>query len=160
MPSFTGKHLVALALITALQILPLEPSLAYLQSSDSAKNTQRATTAAAIEMRTHTEGVDFGPFMQSVYRSVKREWFAGMPPSVENGNKGIVSIQFRVQQDGKVPGNSLKVVSSSGKKEFDDAALNAIRNVAPFDHLPSKFSQPFVELRMVFMYNTAPPRTP
>jgi len=73
MPSFTGKHLVALALMTALEILPPEPSLAYLQSSDSARNTQRPTTAAAIELRTDTEGVDFGPFKQSVYRSVKGE---------------------------------------------------------------------------------------
>jgi TonB family protein len=142
MASFTGKRLVALALMTAPPVLPPEPSLAYLQLSDSARNAQRATAAAAIEMRTDTEGVDFGPFMQSVYRSVKREWFAAMPPSVEKGDKGIVSIQFRVQQDGKVPGDSLKVVSSSGKKEFNDAGLNAIRNVAPFDHLPSKFSQP------------------
>jgi TonB family protein len=159
MPSFTGMHIVALALMTATQILPPEPSLPYLQSSDSARNTQRVTAAAAIELRTDTEGVDFGPFMQSVHRSVKREWFAGMPPSVEKGDKRIVSIQFRVQQDGKVPGDSLKVVSSSGRKEFDDAGLNAIRNVAPFDHLPSKFSQPFVELRMTFYYNIAPPRT-
>jgi TonB family protein len=83
-----------------------------------------------------------------------------MPSSVENGDKGVVSIQFRVQQNGKVPFDSMKIISSSGKKEFDDASLNAIRNVAPFDHLPSKFSQPFVELRMTFYYNTAIPKTP
>jgi TonB family protein len=162
MPSFTRKRLVTPVLMTAMQILHLQPVLAYppLQSSDSIRNTQKATTAASIELLTDTQGVDFGPFMQSVYRSVKREWFAGMPPSIEKGDKGIVSIQFRVQQDGKVPADSLKVVSSSGKKEFDDASLNAIHNVAPFDHLASKFSQPFVELRMIFYYNTAPPRTP
>jgi TonB family protein len=98
--------------------------------------------------------------MQSVYRPVRRECFAGMPHSIEKGEKGIVSIEFRVQQDGKVPADSLKILSSSGKKELDDASLNAIHNVAPFDYLPSKFSQPFVELRMIFYYNTAPPRTP
>jgi TonB family protein len=81
-----------------------------------------------------------------------------MPPSVEKGDKGVVSIQFRVQQDGKIPEDSLKVLSSSGKKEFDDAGLNAIRDAAPFDHLPSKFSHPFIELRMAFYYNVAPQR--
>src|SRR2546425_366448 len=72
---FAGKRLVALTLMTAIQILPPEFALAYPQSSDSTRSTQRAT-AAAIEILTHTEGVDFRPFMQSVYRSVKREWIS------------------------------------------------------------------------------------
>ena len=166
MSSYTGERLVALVLVTAMQIVHLQPALAYPihqpppQSSDSVRNTQKAVTGASIEMLSDTQGVDFDPFMQSVYRSVKREWFAGMPPSIEKGEKGIVSIEFRVQQDGKVPADSLKVVSGSGRKELDDVGLNAIHNVAPFDHLPSKFSQPFVELSMIFYYNTAPPRTP
>jgi TonB family protein len=166
MPSFAGKRLATLVLMTAVQILHLQPALAYpihqppLQSSDLIRNTQKAPAGLSIEMLTDTQGVDFGPFLQSTYRSVRREWFAGMPPAIEKGDKGVVSITFRVQQDGKVPADSLKIVSSSGKKEFDDASLDAIRSVAPFDHLPSKFSQPFVELRMIFYYNTEPPRTP
>jgi TonB family protein len=149
MPSSGAKRLVAIALMTAIQLLLPKLSPA-----------QKATVGAAIEMRTDAEGVDFGPFKQSVYLSVKGEWFATMPSSVEKGDKGVVSIQFRVQQNGKVPFDSTKIISSSGKKEFDDASLNAIRNVAPFDHLPSKFSQPFVELRMTFYYNIAIPKTP
>jgi Gram-negative bacterial TonB protein C-terminal len=73
--------------------------------------------------------------MQSVYRPVRRECFAGMPHSIEKGEKGIVSIEFRVQQDGKVPADSLKILSSSGKEELDDASLNAIHN--DLFHLPS-----------------------
>jgi TonB family protein len=148
MPSFDGRRLVALVLMTATLLSLQNPSFA-----------QKATVAATIEMRSDAGGVDFGPFMQSAYRSVKREFLAVVPASVEKGDKGIVSIQFRVQQDGKVPFDSLKIVSSSGKKEFDDAGLNAIRNIAPFDHLPSKFSQPFIELRMTFYYNTVAPKT-
>jgi len=148
MPSFDGRRLVVLVLMTATLLSLPESSFA-----------QKATVAATVEMRSDAEGVDFGPFMQSAHRSVKRQFLAVMPASVEKGDKGIVSIQFRVQQDGKVPVDSLKIVSSSGKKEFDDAALNAIRNIAPFDHLPTKFTQPFVELRMTFYYNTVAPKT-
>jgi TonB family protein len=114
----------------------------------------------SIELLTPMEGLDFAPFMHSVYVSIKREWFAGMPPSVEKGNKGVVSIRFEVQQDGKVRGDSLRVESSAGKKELDDASLNAVRNAAPFDHLPSKFSQPAIDLRMTFFYNVAPTKKP
>ena len=158
MSFFAGKYFVALGFVTALQILPSQPSLASLQSSDSARTLPKATATAAIEMLTDAQGVDFGPFLQCVYRSVKREWFSAMAPSIEKGNKGIVTIQFRVEQDGKVPDDFLKVVSNSGEKEFEYAALNTIRNMRPFEHLPSKFSQPFVELRMIFYYNTPPPK--
>lgn len=157
MPHFIGKQLFALALLTVIQIFPPEPSVAYLQSSDSTRNTPSAAMGP-IELLTPPEGLDFAPFMHSVYVSIKREWFAGMPPSLEKGNKGVVSIRFEVQQDGKVPGDSLKIEFSSGKKELDDAGLNAVRNAAPFDHLPAKFSQTFIELRMTFYYNLAPPK--
>jgi TonB family protein len=117
---------------------------------------QKATAGADIEMRTDTEGVDFGPYMKSLYMSIKREWFAGMPPSVEKGEKGTVTVQFRVLRDGKVPEDFLKVVFSSEKKDLDEASLQAVRKAAPFDHLPEKYSQPFIELRMTFQYNVAP----
>jgi TonB family protein len=159
MQPFFVKLLVALAFLTVTQTVPPEPSLAHLQSSDSTGNTPGAAMGP-IELLTPTEGLDFNPFMRSSYLSIKREWFAGMPPSVEKGEKGIVVIQFEVQQDGKLPDDSLRVKASSGKKELDNASLNAIRNAAPFDHLPSKFSQPLVDLRMTFYYNVAPPKKP
>jgi len=127
-------------------------------NGDLARTLPKTTAAAAIEMLTDAEGVDFRPFVQSVYQSVKREWFSAMAPSIQKGNKGIVTIQFRVQQDGKVLDDFLKVVSNSGEKEFEYAARNAIRNTRPFDHLPGNFPQPFVELRMIFYYNTPPPK--
>ena len=165
MSSFARKLLVALVLMTAIQILP-QPALANpahpatQQSSDSTRNAQKGTAGGSIEMRTDTEGVDFNSYLRALYLSVRKTWYAEMPPSAEKGDKGVVTIQFRVQQDGKIPDDFLKVVFSSSKKEFDNAGLHAIRDAAPFDHLPSKFSQPFVELRMIFYYNTAPPRTP
>jgi hypothetical protein len=62
MPPSGAKRLVALALMTAIQLLLPKLSPA-----------QKATVGAAIEMRTDAEGVNFGPFKQSVYLSVKGE---------------------------------------------------------------------------------------
>jgi len=42
---------------------------------------------AGIEMLTPTEGVDFNDYLARVYQSVKRNWFAVMPASVELGDK-------------------------------------------------------------------------
>jgi TonB family protein len=164
MPPFAKKFLVAPALITAMQVLLSQATLAMpihhamLQSSDSTRNSQRATTGAAIELRTDTEGVDFNSYLRGLYLSVKDKWHAGMPPSVQSGQQGKNTVQFRVLEDGTIPENSLKVIFSSEKKDLDEASLQAVRKAAPFSHLPEKYSHSFIELRMTFYYNTAPQR--
>jgi TonB family protein len=151
--------------MTAAQLLPSQPALANPvhqaspQSSDSTAAAQKDATGVNIELLTETLGVGFNSYLRSLYSLVRTKWRAALPSSVEKGDKRVVSIQFRVLQDGKVADDSLKVLSSSGKSEFDNTGLNAIRVAAPFDHLPSKFSRPFIELRMTFYYNVAPPAT-
>lgn len=158
MPFATRSCIIALTLLTTTQVLSVEPTPANVirvtrQATNSPGNGQKGIVQVTVEIRTNTEGVDFADFKRSAYQSIKRKWFARMPSSVTKGEKGVVEIQFQVQRDGKVPYDSLKLVSSSGKKEFDDASLSAIREAAPFDHLPSNFSKPFIELYLIFKYN-------
>jgi TonB family protein len=110
----------------------------------------------ALELLTSTEGVDFNPYMHDLYMSIKTKWLASMPPSVRLGQRGIDVVQFRVLQDGSVPDDFLKLRQGSGKKDFDEASLAAIRKAGPFNHLPKDFSQPFIELRVSFYYNIDP----
>lgn len=63
-------------------------------------------------MLTDTEGVDFNSYLRDVYLSVKKHWFANMPPSVEKGQQGTNTIEFHVLQDGSVPKDSIKIVTS------------------------------------------------
>ena len=111
-------------------------------------------------MLSDTEGVDFNPYLREVYLSVKKTWFANMPPSIEKGQQGKNIVEFRVLQDGNVPKDSLKMVLSSEKSDFDTASLQGIREAAPFNHLPEKLSQPFIVLRFTFYYNLPVPRNP
>jgi outer membrane biosynthesis protein TonB len=48
------------------------------------------------------------------------------------------------------------MVRSSEKSDFDAASSQAVREAAPFNHLPQKFSKPFIEVRFTFYYNVAP----
>jgi hypothetical protein len=79
-----------------------------LQASDVTSNGQKGTAAATIEMRTETEGVDFNSYLRELYLSVKKSWFANMPPSLDRGEQGVNAVEFRVLQDGNVPKDSLK----------------------------------------------------
>jgi TonB family protein len=86
--------------------------------------------------------------------SVKNKWHTVLPPSVGAGEQvGKNKVQFRVLQDGTVPEEFLKLVLSSGKRDLDEASLQAVRKAAPFNHLPEKYSAPFITLRFNFYYN-------
>ena len=106
-----------------------------------------------MEVLTPTEGVDFGPYLHSMYVSVKKKWLANMPASVASGQRGRNSVQFRILRDGSIPKDYLNIVSSSGRNELDEASLRAVRDAAPFGRLPEKYSADYIELRFSFSYN-------
>jgi hypothetical protein len=108
---------------------------------------------SGLEMLTDTEGIDFKAYLRTVYISVRQNWFAVMPPSVETGQQGVNRVEFRIMQDGKIPEDSVKLTGHSGNEGLDRASLTAIHALVPFDHLPEKFSQPFIALRITFYYN-------
>ena len=110
----------------------------------------------AMEMLTPTEGVDFSNYLQRVYLTVKRNWFAVMPESVRLGDKGVVSLQFRIMKNGDVPADEPVRVHESGKEPLDRAAISSIRASNPFEPLPTAFSGPFIELRFTYYYNLPP----
>jgi hypothetical protein len=109
-----------------------------------------------LEMLTPDEGVDFSGYLQRVYLTVKRNWFAVMPSSVELGEKGIVQLTFRIYRDGSVPGTDPVIGQQSGKEPLDRAAYSSIRASNPFEQLPPQFSGPYIELRYTYFYNILP----
>src|SRR5277367_5291486 len=109
-----------------------------------------------LEMLTPNEGVDFSGYLQRVYLTVKRNWFAVMPASVELGEQGIVQLTFRIYRDGSVHSEDPQILRNSGKEPLDRAAYSSVRASNPFDQLPPQFSGPFIELRFTYFYNIDP----
>jgi TonB family protein len=111
----------------------------------------------AIQLLTDPEGIDLGPYMRSVYKSVKEKALTTMPPSVSSGDQGVVRIRLRIQKDGTLPSPTLpSIILSSGKKALDDNAMGAVSKAAPYEHLPEQLSAPSIELRLTFSYNITP----
>ncbi len=109
-----------------------------------------------MEMLTDPQGVDFQSYLQRVYVTVKRNWFAVMPASVELGEKGIVVLTFRIMRDGTVPSNEPEIQANSGKEPLDRAAYSSVRASNPFEPLPGQFKGPYIELRYRYYYNILP----
>jgi len=111
------------------------------------------TAYGGIEMLTPDEGVDFSNYLNRVYVTVKRNWFAVMPGSVELGEKGIVVLTFKIMRDGSVPSAEPVIQRNSGKEPLDRAAYSSVRASNPFEPLPPQFSGPYIELRYTYLYN-------
>jgi hypothetical protein len=111
------------------------------------------TAYGGIEMLTPDEGVDFSNYLNRVYVTVKRNWFAVMPGSVELGEKGIVVLTFKIMRDGSVPSDEPVIQRDSGKEPLDRAARNSVRASNPFEPLPPQFRGPYIELRYTYLYN-------
>lgn len=109
-----------------------------------------------LEMLTPDEGVDFSGYLQRVYLTVKRNWFAVMPSSVDLGERGIVQLTFRIYRNGSVPSEDPQIQHNSGKEPLDRAAYSSVRASNPFDALPPQFSGPYIELRYTYFYNIDP----
>ncbi len=109
-----------------------------------------------MDMLTDPQGVDFQSYLQRVYVTVKRNWFAVMPASVELGEKGIVVLTFKIMRDGSVPSNEPEIQGYSGKEPLDRAAYSSVRASNPFEPLPAQFKGPYIELRYRYYYNILP----
>ena len=105
------------------------------------------------EILTPTEGVDFSDYMNRLLASVRRNWYAVMPESAQLGDQGRVLLQFRIMRDGSVRAEDPNQLLSSGKEPLDRAAISAIRSSNPFQPLPPAFSGPYIDLRIMFLYN-------
>jgi len=111
---------------------------------------------SGVQILTPTGGVDFTTFGVHLAAAVEVKWFAKMPQSALLGDKGRVVVRFSIQKDGTLVGQGPTIEESSKKKELDNAAIQAIRSAAPFEHLPDAFVGPAAEVRLIFKYNLPP----
>lgn len=129
---------------------------AGVQAND--KKLDPAGVTGNIEILTDTQGVDFGPYLSKVLRSVREKWYRLMPEEARppQQKQGEVTLEFAILRGWNVAGLTLR--RPSGVIPLDRAAWGAIVSSAPFAPLPDEFKGKYLGLRMPFYYN--PLRTP
>ena len=125
----------------------------------SGDSTQHDKSGFTFEILTDREGIDFNPTLHQLCLSVKQSWFEHMPPSALLGNRGVNTIEFRILREGNIPDESVRMIVRSNKTDLDAASVLAIRKAGSVNHLPEKFSQPFIVVRFTFYYNSSPPKS-
>jgi TonB family protein len=105
------------------------------------------------EILTDLQGVNFDDYMHRMLENVRRNWYAVMPQSALLGDRGKVLLRFKIMANGSVPNDDPSREMGSGKEPLDRAAISAIRSSNPFEPLPSAFHGPYIEIRIMFLYN-------
>jgi TonB family protein len=113
---------------------PLSPGEAIKAATEAAAAT-RANTGP-FDILSDTQGVDFGPYVERILKTVRENWYPRIPLSAEE-RKGKLAIEFAITKDGQVAG--MRLVASSGDVALDRPAWDSIRDSNPFPSLPSEF---------------------
>lgn len=88
---------------------------------------------------------DFKEYMAGLQRRIRRAW---APPRQPN-SKSTIAV-FTIGTNGELLG--LRLERSSGESSMDQAALQSIRNSAPFAHLP-QYAPDSIDVQFTFDYN-------
>lgn len=122
---------------------PPKPSM-----SAGAETAMTPAAGAAAGMPGNAAGVatDLPNFPYPWYISQVRQmlwtaWQKRMPASSGEG-----TVMFLIMRNGAF--TDLKMESSSGDSDFDDAALEAVQAASPFPALPSDFAEPFLKIHL------------
>ena len=82
-------------------------------------------------------------YQKKTFDRVAKAWKT--PPATVTPKAGAKTVvQAVIAKDGKIASTSVSM--SSGSKEWDAAALAAVKNAAPFDALPAGYKFPSLEV--------------
>jgi TonB family protein len=143
----------AIGILAAQDIKPLPSPSPGQAIEDAARASAPASVqkkSGNIEIISDTHGIDFGPYLQAMLATVRRNWYSLIPASAQT-QKGEVTIEFKILQTGHL--KDMQLVTSSGSMSLDRAAWGSIAGSEPFKPLPEEFHGPYLALRFHYAYN-------
>ena len=102
-----------------------------------------------------TQWFEWGPYAQAMISKFRVNWYAVMPPILNTGLKGQVTIRFTIQRDGRI--TNIETLRESGVTPYDYAARKAIELSSPLKPLPANFPYPSERVTVIFLYNMQEP---
>ncbi|MFI5180424.1 MAG: TonB family protein [Thermoanaerobaculia bacterium] len=99
-----------------------------------------------------TQGYDWGAYAAEMLRKIKRNW--DVPSLAHYGVKGRLVIRFFILKDGTV--DLERILLSSQKPPYDNAAFQAIARSSRFRPLPDDLGKDREGVTITFFYNIRP----
>ena len=98
---------------------------------------------------------DWGEYAAGMVAKIRLNWYENMPPLIRTGMKGVVTIRFTIQRDGRI--TDIETLNSSTVPPYDFAAKKAIELSTPLNPLPKDFPEASERVTCMFFYNSEPP---
>jgi TonB family protein len=95
---------------------------------------------------------DVQSYLQTLTEKVRRNWYKSIPSSAQR-KTGIVTIDFRIHQQGTI--TDAHVSSVATDPDLEEAALSAIQKVRGLRPIPEALNAKAFSLRFTFTYNPA-----
>jgi TonB family protein len=112
-------------------------------------------TAEQGPLSFETQWYDWGNYAQSMISRIRVNWYGNMPQIIRSGMKGVVTIRFTIQRDGRI--TDIQTLESSTIPPYDFAARKAIELSSPLNPLPKDFPKQSERVTAMFYYNTEIP---
>lgn len=113
--------------------------------SGGRENTVPNATEGRTQIPTNNPSPKFEEYLANLQRRIRRAW---IPPHQPTSKSTVVI--FTIGVDGQLLG--LRMQRSSGDSAMDSAAMQSIKNSAPFPHLP-QYATESVDVQFTFDYN-------
>lgn len=152
------KHVVPASLVVRLLLWPAALCLllsAAVRPQD--RKHPKLDNWFTFEVLNTQDGLDLSAFTKPLAIAIYKNWLSDFPQDAMLGHEGKVIVRFEVQRDGKLRAGMPVIESTSGRKSLDKAAIQAIRDSAPFKFYPEAFQSDTIAIRFNFFYNMQRP---
>ena len=134
--------------------IDLTKSLPVNPETDS--DSSSSLTGVEILSPKNFKSYDLQMFLdQRLLRKIRQHWYELIPEKAKGkkGTRGSAKVAFSIKKDGTF--TSAELAESSGDRELDRAALDAVKSSSSVP-LPASFSADHLTMRITFYYN--PPK--
>lgn len=111
--------------------------------------------AEAGPLSFESQWYDWGEYASSMVSKIRVHWYTNMPQLIRSGMKGVVTIRFTIQRDGRI--TDITLLEGSGIPPYDFAARKALELASPLAALPKDFPNPSERVTARFFYNMEVP---
>jgi TonB family protein len=124
-------------------------NLDHYVNSQSNDNPEGGGADQGQDIQFDSKGTDFGPWLRRFRAQVYHNWLIPQSAMVWHGH---VVIQLRITRNGAI--SNVHIIQPSGVKEFDDAAVNALKLSNPTLRLPDGYPSDVIDpFTVTFFYN-------
>lgn len=135
------NSIIAISIITFIILFALSSSFVVAKILNSKQNSENK----AIETQQIDSSIQ--QYMDNMQHTVKANW----KPKANTENPIKVVLKYRIYKNGEI--SNIEVLKSSGDKELDNTAIEAVKKSSPLAELPDALPKNYVDVNFSFDYN-------